>query len=257
MIYLVTGFMRSGTSAFMQALQAGGLEILSSESRDKLNHAHSDKAAQDNRVFKLNTWCVIYDEKTKKNIAESYMPYCEIPGLIYRSLNENEVVVNISYNGKHYVGDVVDKKYVVEDSYTPNPESLFELTPEDLAVLDLNANTNKTFKIVAPMINALPVHEYKVVLLRRDLEEIRQSLEAGFNIKIAVEEIETAMYQLTAILNNRKDIKEVIEIKHKDLMFNPEEVFKSLSWPIDYKKAASVIKPELYRFRKDKLVVGL
>ena len=37
MIYLVTGMMRSGTSAMMQALEAGGLPVVKSDERRRLN----------------------------------------------------------------------------------------------------------------------------------------------------------------------------------------------------------------------------
>jgi len=185
MIYLVTGFMRSGTSAFMQGLEAGGLNVLKSDNRDKFNMGHSD-------------------------------------GL-----------------------------------YKPNPVSLYEMRPEELSTELLEINNNSALKVVAPQIHMLPVHEYKVILLRRDSEEIRQSFEAAFNLKRPIEFIESNMNNLTTVLNNRKDVKEIIEVQHQDLMFNPLEVFSSLNWPIDAEKAASVIDSGLYRFRKDKLVMGL
>jgi len=185
-MYLVTGFMRSGTSAFMQGLEAGGMNVLKSDKRDGYNNAHSDNL------------------------------------------------------------------------YKPNPESLFELDCDTLTGRDfLKGQEGKALKLVAPFIDQLPVHEYKVVVLRRDSEEIRQSLEGAFNINRSIEMIEKTMMQLLATLNNRKDIKEIIEVQHQDLMFYPKMVFAKLNWPIDYNKAASVINSDLYRFRKENLVIGL
>lgn len=42
MIYIVSGFMRSGTSAMMSALISGGMEAEWSKERDKLADSHSD-----------------------------------------------------------------------------------------------------------------------------------------------------------------------------------------------------------------------
>ena len=42
MIYVVSGFPRSGTSAMMQALQAGGIDVVSNDNRSKSVHWHDD-----------------------------------------------------------------------------------------------------------------------------------------------------------------------------------------------------------------------
>jgi len=47
-IYLVTGFMRSGTSMMMAALEAGGLPTAKSRQRDAFARAHSDQHYQMN-----------------------------------------------------------------------------------------------------------------------------------------------------------------------------------------------------------------
>jgi len=43
MIYIVTGYMRSGTSMMMQALIAGGLEADYDERRERMNDNYGDK----------------------------------------------------------------------------------------------------------------------------------------------------------------------------------------------------------------------
>lgn len=43
MIYLVTGYMRSGTSMMMQSLIAGGLEALYDERRENMNKSYGDE----------------------------------------------------------------------------------------------------------------------------------------------------------------------------------------------------------------------
>lgn len=185
MIYLVTGFMRSGTSAFMRGLEVGGMKILSSKSCDLLNTNNSD------------------------------------------------------------------------DNYKPNPKSLSELGSEELTKELLINNPESAIKLVAPRVGDLPIHEYKVVILNREEEEIRQSFEAAFGVERTVEFIKFNVACARHILSSRSDVKQIIEVEHKDLIYEPENVFKNLNWPIDYKKAASVIDPSFYRFRSERLVTGL
>lgn len=42
-IYIVSGFMRSGTSMMMKALEAGGMEAIYNPDRDKMNDQHGDE----------------------------------------------------------------------------------------------------------------------------------------------------------------------------------------------------------------------
>ena len=55
-IYIVSGFMRSGTSMMMQALEAGGLEAVYNPDRDKMNYTHGDADYQINSggFYELN-----------------------------------------------------------------------------------------------------------------------------------------------------------------------------------------------------------
>jgi len=50
MIYIVSGFFRSGTSLLMQSLEAGGLPIYYSRKRDRLNEEHTDRSRRPNPV---------------------------------------------------------------------------------------------------------------------------------------------------------------------------------------------------------------
>lgn len=43
MIYIVSGFMRSGTSMMMRALEAGGMEAVFNPGRDKMNEKYGDE----------------------------------------------------------------------------------------------------------------------------------------------------------------------------------------------------------------------
>ena len=109
MIFIVSGFMRSGTSMMMRALEAGGLEAAYDSSRDVMN----DKFGDDN--YKINPGS-----------------FYEILPMKYRGLN-----FPLDYRGK-------------------------------------------LIKVLLWGLTNMWVHEYKIVFMLRDFEEIRQSWEAAF-----------------------------------------------------------------------------
>lgn len=43
MLWLVSGFMRSGTSMMMSCLEAGGMSVVKSEAREQFGQVHSDE----------------------------------------------------------------------------------------------------------------------------------------------------------------------------------------------------------------------
>lgn len=78
MIYLVSGFMRCGTSMMCQCLEAGGMEVVRSERRDHINHQASDKHYKpnpislyepDTREFNTPGFPRQYDGKVLKMVA--------------------------------------------------------------------------------------------------------------------------------------------------------------------------------------------
>lgn len=185
MIYLVTGFMRSGTSMFMQALEAGGMTVVRSESRDRMNAAHSDEL------------------------------------------------------------------------YRPNPESLYEPDVREMREPGWpRQHDGKALKVVAPFLPRLAVHGYRVVFMRRDPEEIRQSYEGAFGVRLRVERIEQTVFEGLRTLRNRRDVHDLVGLNFADVIDDPVSAFASLNWPIDAQAAVSVVDPSLYRFRKELLTVG-
>ena len=186
MIYVVTGFMRSGTSMLMQACEAGGMAVVKSETRDEVNRIHSD------------AW------------------------------------------------------------YQPNPVSLYETPVLEMQVSGWpRGHDGCVVKVVAPWLQHLAVHDYRVVVMRRDPEEIRQSYEAAFHAKVTVDQIEQVMKHLLEQLSNRRDIRDVHELAYTDVIAHPSLALSQLHWPFDLDGAAAVIDATRYRFRGDRLVVGL
>lgn len=127
-------------------------------------------------------------------------------------------------------------------------------------------------KVFAPLVPTLSSDEYKIVLMTRHPEEIRQSYEA-----MVVNEFRSAAKWLDAGPSQQREYDDRISmlIKHiaarsdmsaevvryrEDLLANPLRVFmrlRSCGWPIDAELAASTIDPERCRHKLELLHVGL
>lgn len=196
-IYVVSGFMRSGTSMMMDCLSASGLEVAYDPDRDKLNELHGDSA------------------------------------------------------------------------YRPNPNGFYELDRDTYRDEDFPLQfQGKLIKCLAGGLQRFPVHDYKVVFMRRDKEEIRQSLIGFFQIderqKGRINDFfdnrfDKIIDRALSMLRNRLDT-DVTELWYRDVVKSPELCFASLiyaGWPISLHKSSSVVNPELCRFKKESLEVGI
>ncbi len=189
MIYLVTGFPRSGTSMMMACLEAGGMECVSSPQRDCLNDAHADAL------------------------------------------------------------------------YRPNPHGLYEPSMAEMSDPTFpRMHEGKAVKVVVPFLGRLAVASYRVLFMRRDAEEIRQSLEGAFGERLTCERIENAVSEAIKTLANRRDVDMTTEVEYRWVLKNPQTFFRSLylfGWPINPEKAAAAVQPELCRFKRELLTEGL
>lgn len=69
MIYIVSGYMRSGTSMMMDCLRAGGLDVAFNESRDKMNTTYGDAEYKPN----LNgLYELTQEEYSRPNFPDHY-----------------------------------------------------------------------------------------------------------------------------------------------------------------------------------------
>lgn len=193
MIHIVSGMFRSGTSAMMSALIAGGMSAAWSENRNKVAESHADeqyKPNPDNQLY-------------------------EVPLKEYGGLNFP----------LQYQGQLVKVMLWGLDHLAVNPEG------------------------------------YRVVIMRRDPEEIRQSYKGffGTNCPPLVEYAER-IERAKAMLLNRQDVESVAVMEYRGLVNGPIAHLSHLrkaGWPIDPLEAAAVIDPALYRFRKEILTVGI
>jgi len=143
-------------------------------------------------------------------------------------------------------------------NYKPNHNGLYELQTREMKQAGFpRQHDGKVLKIVVPMLSFLRVHEYEVIFMRRDYEETRQSLEASFKIRRTVEQIEQETEEGLRYLRNRRDVHRIMEWNYREVLADPLRHFESLHWPIDNKRAASVVDSALCRFQLEKLEVGI
>jgi len=190
-IYVVSGYMRSGTSMMMDALTAGGLNPAFNETRNYMN----------------NRW-----------------------------------------------GD---------DSYKPNPNGFYELSHEEYKQDGFPGQyEGKLLKILWSGLPKMIVNDYKVVFMKRDPEEIRQSYEAFFKIKHRDkfnDWYKKKMQETIDLLHYRKDTESLI-MDYRYVVDNPYDAFNQLKkngWDIDCNLAAQKIDPKLHRFKIEHLTVGI
>lgn len=107
----------------------------------------------------------------------------------------------------------------------------------------------------------LPKGNYKMVFMKRDPEEIRQSFEAILpgTVLPQLREYEKLMSKIIGIMEARSDI-DIIVLQYTDVIKDPLKCFNKLvekGWNIDPKKASEIVNPDKYRFRKELLTHGI
>lgn len=142
--------------------------------------------------------------------------------------------------------------------YRMNPVSLYEPTGM-MSPAFPREHKGKAVKIVVPVVRRIAAYQggYRVVMMRRDPEEIRQSMEAAFEGHATVAQLEAEAVEARDVLRQRRDVRNLIELQYDDVLANPASALASLGWPIDVRQAALCVAPSLKRFDRPKLVVGL
>lgn len=145
-----------------------------------------------------------------------------------------------------------------ERSYVPNRGGLMEPSKAEMQIPGWpRMHDGCALKVVTPFLNRLAVHDYRVVFMRRDPEEIRQSCRAAFGVSLTCERIEQECEESLLSLRNRRDVRDMQLLSYADVLASPEEAIGSLGWPVDAAYAAQIVDVEQYRFRRPRLVAGL
>lgn len=153
-----------------------------------------------------------------------------------------------------------------DEHYQPNPDSkLYEVPLREYGNVDFPlAYQDKVIKVMLWGLDSLAVNPdgYRVVIMRRDPEEIRQSYEAFFGHPLRhpwMADYEQRIRRAQRMLHNRSDVYSATVLNYRDLIDNPRSTFNELYDLIEFDidKAATTIDPSLYRFRREKLTVGI
>jgi len=189
MIYIITGFPRSGTSMMMEALEAGGMTLAYNTDRDRIK------------------------------------------------------TVSIH----------------LDEHYQVNPSSLYEFTAAEMRQPGFpRTHDGCVVKIPSLFLSAMAVHEYQVIFMLRDTEEIRQSYQTAFGRDMSAGMIERQVAESLLHVKNRKDCR-LTEVEYRSVIDDPNGTFlrlHDLGWPINPNEAARIVDPTRYRFRREILTAG-
>lgn len=191
-LYTVSGFMRTGTSMMMRALEAGGMETCYKQSRDVMKDRFADK------------------------------------------------------------------------HYDPNIGGLYELERRDYGEFGFpekyKGKLIKALNMGVPRMAVMP-EGVRVVFMRRDTEEIRQSYDAFFGHQLAnIEHLERNMADIIERIGNRRDVLSLDVFWYRDVVVEPLKHFNTLrehGWPIDVGEAVAIVDPQHCRFRLEILTPGI
>jgi len=145
-------------------------------------------------------------------------------------------------------------------NYMVNPDGFYEVGLDEYMRLGFTSDLphESCVKIQALGLPILsPCKGYKIIMMRRDPEAIKQSYIKAFNEKEFNRKYEdwpthywTLLDGVKGIMQQRRDV-ELLEVHYDDVIENPKGQFeriKAMGVPIDIDKAISVVKPEFRRF---------
>lgn len=184
-------------------------------------------------------------------------------------MSEIIVVTGLPRSGTSLMMQVLNQAQVpilqdgVRESDISNPQGYYELEDVKNIVADnsfLDHAGGKAVKIVAPLpIYAKPELKYKMVFMRRDIQEILQSQEKML-LKDQTSEREKfrTIYEFH-LKKTYRFLKEnnipFVDINYNDLMANPlksmQQVIEFLGLSSSPEQLAGVVNPELYRNRNE------
>lgn len=190
-VYVVGGYMRSGTSMMMKALEAGGMQVAYRASREEMRLHYADS------------------------------------------------------------------------HYDPNVGGLYELERADYLKPDFpcgyEGKVVKVLRMGVAQMGVVP-SGIRVLFMRRDTEEIRQSYMAFFGrADVTTDQIDAVVSRSLTLAKNRRDTL-VMEVPFRGVVESPAAWFGRIcdfGFGIDVAKAAAIVDENLLRYRYEDLEVGI
>ncbi len=149
-----------------------------------------------------------------------------------------------------------------DEYYNPNEGGLYEIETADYQAKSFPKQfKGKVIKLLNAGTAKMSVCPKRIVFMRRDPEEIRQSYQAFFGNELRQknEAVESTLDENIELLKNRNDV-EIEVFWYRDVVSNPKkhfEILKNSGWPIDVEKCVEIVKIDLCRFKKEELVIGI
>ena len=162
--------------------------------------------------------------------------------------------------------DQMNDQYGDED-YKPNAGGFYELRKDQYQAVGFpRAHEGKLIKVlnegvlkIAPRSAEDP---YRIVFMRRDAEEMRQSWQAFFGVNMTHPAADDERQDIIeGALRMRRDC-DVVTVRYRDFLTGPphHSAWFSLmvyhGWPIDPATAAATIDPALCHMKREELAVG-
>jgi len=180
--------------------------------------------------------------------------------------NQIVVVSGLPRSGTSLMMQMMDKAGVValtdelREADVSNPKGYYEYEPVKALYKDnswLDKAQNKSVKIVAPLLKYLDnKHRYKIIFMKRDLDEVVQSQqkmlgksEATFPIKI-YNQFQRLLASVAAWQKLAPGI-EILYLDYKDVVAQPDKIAEQIQEfvgvPLDQEAMTQVVDPTLYR----------
>ncbi|MDG1063782.1 MAG: alkaline phosphatase family protein [Flavobacteriaceae bacterium] len=180
--------------------------------------------------------------------------------------NQIVVVSGLPRSGTSLMMQMMDKAGIValtdelREADVSNPKGYYEYEPVKALYKDnswLDKAQNKSVKIVAPLLKYLDnKHRYKIIFMKRDLDEVVQSQqkmlgksEATFPIKI-YNQFQRLLASVAAWQKLAPGI-EILYLDYKDVVAQPDKIAEQIQEfvgvPLDQEAMTQVVDPTLYR----------
>ncbi|MHC4728454.1 MAG: hypothetical protein ACYS17_14635 [Planctomycetota bacterium] len=157
------------------------------------------------------------------------------------------------------------REHFADKHYDPNIGGLYELEQQDYINPEFprqfDGKLIKGLNFCVPRMNVMK-NGIRVVFMRRDAEEIRQSFDAFFDrsLQATNKMLNRRMERIVEQINNRRDVKSCNVLWYRDVVEDPGPYFTELhndGWPIDVDAAKNTVDPNYCRYKIEKLIPGI
>lgn len=153
---------------------------------------------------------------------------------------------------------------MADEDYKPNPGSLYEIPgPVQQHPGFPQQYFGKGLKVLLPPFGhatMMWLGEYRIIVMKRDMEEVRQSYEAFFSPRglrwpFKSDAIAQGVFDSGVKLLQARNDTEVLLWNYHEVLSDPLAYFETLDG-VDAIAAAAIVDPNLCRFDRKKLIVG-